>query len=205
MLADTYPKTATLKDAREVVLRPLARNDFNRLHAFFLALPEEDRIFLQHDVRDPEVARRWTDQLDLERVFPLVALDGDRIVADGTLHITPHGWMRHVGHMRLVTAKTHRRIGLGVLIARELVALAVERNLEKLQAHVIEDDVGAVKMLDAAGFEKAAVLQDIAKDINGRTRSVLVMLNDVANLGRAMEDWIQDSMIPAFRVPGAGA
>ncbi len=86
-----------------------------------------------------------------------------------------------------------------------LVSVASERNLEKLQAEVIEDDISAVKMFDAVGFKRIAVLKDMVKDTKGKDRNLLVMLNDVANLGRTMEDWIQDSMIPAFRVPGAGA
>ena len=205
MSTHEYPKSVSLKDGRSVDLRPLASEDFTRLHEFFVALPEEDRIFLRHDVTDPEVVRKWTDGLDLDRVFPLVAVDGEKIVADGTLHTSAHGWTRHVGQLRLVTARSHRHQGLGALIARELVEVARERNLEKLQAQVIEDDAGALRMLDAVGFKQVAVLKDTVKDTKGEVRNMLVMQNDVADLSRIMEDWIQDSMIPAFRVPGAGA
>ena len=54
MLLDAYPKTLRLKDGGEVVIRPLARGDFERLLSFFQALPDEDRVFLRHDVRNPE-------------------------------------------------------------------------------------------------------------------------------------------------------
>lgn len=204
MFEDVYPKTAALKDGRSITLRLLARNDFDRLHAFFLALPEEDRIFLRHDVCDPDVVRKWTEQIDFERVIPLVAVDRDEIVGDGTLHMVSHGWMQHVANIRMVTARTHRRLGLGGLIARELVAIAEAKNIEKLQAEFIEDDVGAVKMFEAVGFKRLAVLKDMVRDIHGKERNLLVMLSNVADLGRVMEDWIQDSMIPAFRVPGGG-
>ncbi len=205
MLTTAYPKTVTLKDGRSAVLRPLARGDSDRLHAFFMGLCEEDRLFLRHDVCDVELVRKWTENLDFEHVIPLVALDRDSIIGDGTLHIETLGWMQHVGQIRLVTARTHRHTGLGALIARELVALAEERQLEKLQAHVIEDNAGAVKMFEAVGFERMAVLKDLVKDLNGDKRDLLIMVNDVSNLGRIMEDWIQDSMVPAFRVPGDGA
>ena len=205
MLTHAYPKTVALKGGQNVVLRPLARGDADRLHAFFATLPEEDRMFLRHDITDPKLAQKWTENLDFEHVIPLVALDGNRIVGDGTLHLATHGWMQHVGHIRLVTARTHRHMGLGALITRELVALATERHIEKLQAHVIEDNAGAVKMFERAGFEQVAVLKDMVKDRSGRSRNLLVMFNDVSNLGRILEDWIQDSMVPAFRVPGDGA
>ncbi len=204
MLDHDYPKTERLKDGREVVLRPLAQDDFDGLFAFFQALPEEDRLFLADDVSDPALIRKWTDELDFKKVIPLVALDGDRIVADGTLHIAAGGWMRHLGHIRLVTARTHRHTGLGTIIARDLVALAGERNLEKIQAHVIEDNVGSVRMFETVGFKKAAVLANVVKDQHGDERNLAIMLNDVASLTRTLEDWIQDSMIPAFRAPGEG-
>lgn len=203
-LTTAYPKTVKLKDHRSVVIRPLAQDDFDLLHASFLALPEEDRIFLRHDVRDPELVREWTRNLDFERCIPLVALDGDQIVGNGRLYMMTHGWMQHVGLIRLITAGTHRHAGLGALILRELVALAEERNLEKLQAQVIEDSVGAVKMCQAVGFETVAILKDMVKDQTGKKRNLAIMVNDVANLSRIMEDWIHDSMQPAYRVPGAG-
>ncbi len=37
MLTDAYPKTVALKDGRSIQLRLLASDDFDRLHAFFLA------------------------------------------------------------------------------------------------------------------------------------------------------------------------
>ncbi len=204
MLTRDYPKTERLKDGRQVVLRPLAQDDFDRLFAFFQALPEEDRLFLADDVSNPTLIRKWTDEIEFAKVVPLLALDGDRIVADGTLHIAAGGWMRHVGQIRLVTARTHRHIGLGTIVARGLVALATERNLEKLQAHVIEDNVGSVRMFEAVGFKKGAVLARWVKDQHGDERNLAIMINDVASLTRTLEDWIHDSMIPAFRAPGEG-
>lgn len=205
MLTQTYPKAVKLKDGSSVLIRPLAHDDFDQLLSFFQALPEGDRIFLRHNVSDPAIVRKWTQQLDLEHVVPLVAVDGDRIVANGSLHIMTHGWMQHVGHIRLVTARSHRNKGLGGLLTRELVTVAENRDLEKVQAHVIEDNQGAVKMLQTVGFETAAVLEGMVKDLTGKKRNLAIMVNDVAHLRRLMEDWIQDSAIPGYRAPGAGA
>jgi len=199
-----YPKTVKLRDGRAVVLRPLANGDFEKLHAFFQELTDEDRLFFRNDVKDPNLIHRWTENIDFDRVIPLVAEDGNRIVADGTLHFRTHGWMQHVGLIGLVVARSHRRSGLGTLTGRELVALAEERNLERVQAFVIEDDLGTVKMFETVGFNKAAVVKDMVKDQKGSRRNLAIMCNDVANVSRAMEDWIHDSMLPAFRVPGAG-
>ena len=200
-----YPKSVKLRDGRSVVVRPLGTEDFDKLYAFFQALPEEDRMFLRHDLRDRDLVRKWCDECDFGRVAALVAEDGDRIVADGTLHTTSHGWSKHTGSIRLVTARTHRHSGLGTFVARELVSLAEQRHLEKLQVHVIEDDKGAVGMFETIGFEKAAVLEDMVKDLTGKNRNLAIMVNDVPDLGRIMEEWIQESMSPTYRVPGDGA
>ncbi len=204
MLTHDYPKEVTLKDGRKVTLRSLSRTDFEPLRAFFHELPAEDRIFLRHNVDDPELIRRWTANVNFDEVIPIVAFDGERIVADGTLHFYAQGWLQHVGHVRVVIARSHRHVGLGTVICRELVALAEERELEKLQAHVIEDDAGSLRMFQRLGFQQSAVLPELVKDVSGQPRNLVVLINEVANLGRIMEDWIMDSMIPAYRIPGGG-
>lgn len=204
MLNDRYPKKSTLKDGREVVIRPLTNADFDKLYGFFEALPEEDRLFLRHNVADRDTVAAWVAHIDFERVIPLVAEDADRIVADGTLHLAPHGWSQHVGQIRLVTARTHRRVGLGTLLTRELVALAETHGLEKLQIHIIEDDVGSVKTCEKLGFVTAAVLKDWVKDQRGQKRNLAIMVNDVVDLTRIMEKWILESMQAGYRVPPDG-
>ncbi len=200
-----YPRVVKLKDGRSVKLRPLVREDFDKLHAFFQALEPEDRLFLRDDVTDPELIRKWTDNIDWERVVPIVAEDGEAIVADGTLHNNPYGWSQHVGLLRLVVASSHRDAGLGTLLARELVGIAEARGLEKLQANVIEGDQLMLNAFKAMGFGKEAVVREAVKDQQGNNHSLAIMINDVADLGRSLEDWISDTMIPSFRVPGAGA
>ena len=201
MAVEGYPKDATLKDGRIVTLRLLAHGDFDKLFAFFAALPDEDRLFMRHDVTDPDAVARWIEELDLARVIPLVSEEDGKIVADGTLHLAAHGWAAHVGHVRLVTARTHRRVGLGTLMARELVLLAEQQGLEKLQTQVIEDNVSSVRLFEKLGFETKAVLEGLVKDQRGRTRDLAIMINDVADIERIIEDWIHESTIPAFRVP----
>jgi L-amino acid N-acyltransferase YncA len=205
MLNSAYPKEVTLKDGQKVILRPLARGDFQRLSDFFHSLDDEDRLYLADNVLDPDLIRGWVENIDFERVIPIIALNQqDHVVADGTLHINTSGWARHVGHVRLVVGPKHRHAGLGTVIARELVALAEERGLEKLQAHVIEDAAGPIRMFEQLGFQKAAVIPGLVKDVEGNRRNLLFMINEVSSLGRIMEDWIVDSMIPAYRIPGGG-
>jgi L-amino acid N-acyltransferase YncA len=201
MEIDGIPKEVTLKSGRRVKIRLLNGEDFEKLLGFFKGLPDSNRLFLQHNVSDPELIRKWTQRIELEQMIPLVAEDGGKIVAMGTLHMSPYGWMQHVGQIRLAIAPTHRSVGLGTLVARELVQQAEDRNLEKLYANVIESDVVSVKMLQRLGFKSAAVLKDLVKDQAGKKHNLAIMMNDVADLGRILEDWIQDSMVSGSQVP----
>ncbi|HVP11650.1 MAG TPA: hypothetical protein VMV94_10740, partial [Phycisphaerae bacterium] len=58
----------------------------------------------------------------------------------------------------------------------------------------------SVKMLQRLGFKVAAVLKDLVKDQAGKKHNLAIMMNDVADLGRILEDWIEDSMISGYRV-----
>ena len=205
MLTATHRKTLSLPDGRNIVIRPLTEEDFEPLRAFFFSLSDEDRLFLRHDVRDPDLARKWSEDLNTKRMVAIIALEGDQVVGTGRLYFMYHSWMQHVGHIRLITARTHRRLGLGSMLTRELVDVATERGLEKIQAHIVADSAGAVRMLRALGFEQQAVLKDMVKDLTGKRHDLAIWVNDVSELRWILEDWIQDNMIPAFRVPGGGA
>jgi len=80
-----YKKECKLKDGTVVVLRPLVAEDRKGLIAFFQSLPEELRLYLRHDVTDAEIIKSWTENIDYSRAFPILALDGDRIVGDVSL------------------------------------------------------------------------------------------------------------------------
>jgi len=204
MPLDTYPKELKLKDGRSITARLLDQGDLDRLRNFFHALPQEERAFFRHDVLDPELLRKWTTEIDLDHVVPLVAEADGALAALATLHFSRRGWLRHVGHLRLVIGFAHRRAGLGTLMTRELVGIAHHRDLEKVRVELTTDNAPLIEMLRKLGFDTAAVFKGIAKDIRGDTHDLAVMINDISNLSRLMEDWIVDSMIPAFRVPGGG-
>jgi RimJ/RimL family protein N-acetyltransferase len=174
-----YEKEAKLKDGSRVLLRPMVAEDRERLMAFFRALPEEERIFLRHDVTDPEVIRSWADQIDYSRVFPLLALAGDRVVGDATLHRIPRGWKRHLGTVRVVVAADYHDKGLGTLLVHEIVELATEFGLEKLWAELPLTAPGALALFRKAGFSSKAVIEGLVKDLHGRNTDVVIMVCDV--------------------------
>ena len=71
-----YPKTVSIVDG-QVVIRPMAQEDFDGVRRFFEQLPRQDRLFLRHDVLRPEVFSRWFAELDYGKKLPLMALHGE--------------------------------------------------------------------------------------------------------------------------------
>ncbi len=187
-----FPVEVTLRDGRSVLLRPMTAADGGRLLEFFRALPEEDRQFLKEDVTRKEVVDRFVRELDYERVFPLLAEHGGRIVGDATLHRTKYGWSTHVAAIRMVVAREFQRSGLGTALARHLVRHAVNVGVDKMVAEVVDNQIGARRAFAKLGFYEEAVLKGHVRDRQGIRRDLVIMANDVSHLWEAMEALVAD-------------
>lgn len=190
-MPDTYPKTATLKEGTEVRLRLMKRTDGPKLLEFFRALPEEDRLFLKEDVTDKQVIDRWVEELDYERVLPVLAEVEDRIVGDASLHFQRERWSRHCGKIRCVVARDFQRKGLGTILAREIFLHAVQKGLEMILAEMMDTQIGAMKAFQQIGFRQEATLSDAVVDIYGKKHGLVIMANNVGELWRAVGEQIE--------------
>jgi len=122
------------------------------------------------------VVERWAQQLDYNTVLPILALEGDRVVGDATLHRERSGWKRHVGTVRIQIAPDFRHRGLGTVMIRELRHLGEKAGLRYLLAEVIEDQQAAVRAFEKMGFERAAVLRNFVTDQQGWPHNLVVLL-----------------------------
>jgi RimJ/RimL family protein N-acetyltransferase len=174
-----YHKEGVLKDGSRVILRPMVKEDREKLLEFFHGLDAKELNFLRNDVRDPAVIEHWVNHIDLNRVFPLVAEAEGRIVGDVTLHMRKLGWKRHLGNVRVVVAKDYQNRGLGTLLINEVVELAWEFGLEKLVAEVHLQALGAIAVFKKAGFSIKAVFEDLVKDPAGKSSDLVVMVCDI--------------------------
>ena len=174
-----YSKEGVLKDGSQVKLRPMVKEDREKLLTFFKELDAKELSFLRNDVQDPAVINHWVNHIDLSRVFPLVAEVDGRIVGDATLHMRKVGWKRHLGNVRVVVAKDYQNRGLGSLLINELVELAGELGLEKLVAEIHLQAMGAFAAFKKAGFSVKAVFEDLVKDPTGNSSDLVVMVCDI--------------------------
>jgi len=189
MLKD-YPKEAVLKDGEKIILRPMVKEDEQKLLAFFSRLPEKDRLFLRDNVTDPRVIKSWIDNLDYEHVLPILAEVDDRIIGDATLHRRTTDQPQKIGEIRIVTDKDFRRRGLGKLLAKEIYFLALRMQMNQLVAEIVEDQHTVIQTFRKLGFRHETTLKEQAVDLHGRKHNLVVMTEDVDALWKTIEDQI---------------
>ncbi len=185
-----FPKTVRLLDGSEAVLRLMVGDDAGALHAFFRNLPDESRLVLKEDVTNRAVVDAWARELDFGRALPILAISGEGVVGDATLHRRPHGWSRHVGEFRIVVAPQFRKRGLGSVLAKEVVRCAVDLGLEKLVCEIMEEQEALRKLLERAGFRTVARLRRFIKDIRGKHHDLLLLSNDVGKVWNSLGDMV---------------
>ena len=185
---EKFTKTILLRDGTGVCIRPIEKEDGPALLSFFRALPEDDRLFLKEDVTNKDVINRWMEELNFDKVIAIVAEKDSAIIGDATLHLSQRGWHKHMAEIRCVVSREFQQKGLGTALMRELVAHAVEKRILKLSATMMDTQKSAQRAFERIGFKKEAELKDFVMDINGKYHNMVIMVNDVSELWKKMED-----------------
>jgi RimJ/RimL family protein N-acetyltransferase len=155
-----YPQQVALRDGRKVLLRPFTAADTDALFEFFQRLPPEYRRFAWDPVESRAFVESWGQNIDYDKVLPLLALDGSRIVADATLHRRERGPLRLVGRVKWMIDPAFRGAGLGTTLVSDFITIARERGLRHLNCMLISDlEADAVKTLEGLGFQSYVMPQ----------------------------------------------
>jgi RimJ/RimL family protein N-acetyltransferase len=184
-----YPKKFKTKDNIEITVRQMIKEDEARLLEFFKKLSETDRMYLRDDVSKPETIRKWVENLNYERVFPVLAFHGDSIIGDATLHRKEFGWKKNIGEIRIVVSPDFRKKGVGAILAREIYYIALKTGLKKLMAEMMAEQHNAIKVFDKLGFVQEAVLSEHVVDAKGKMHNLVIMTNDVEALWEKIKDY----------------
>jgi RimJ/RimL family protein N-acetyltransferase len=170
-----FRQVVTLRDGARVLIRPLTEDDRKSLMDLLLPIPPEEAQFLRHNITDPQVIAEWTENIEYEKVFPLVAVVGDRIVGNATLHFN-FGPARHRAEVRIFLAKDFRRRGLGSRFIQALIEIAKRRSLYYLEAQIVSNQVDVIKAFQKIGFSTATVFEDYFILPDGDLRDVNHMI-----------------------------
>lgn len=186
------PKPLKLKDQINAQARTMTPDDAPALLQFYRDLPEEDRLFLREDVTKEKFMEQFIRGHSDGKAFSIIAESDGKIVGNATLYRSAHGWTRHVGEIRVVIARQLQHKGLGTALAKVLVRHAINIGLDKMVAEVIDNQAGAKRAFEKLGFHQEAVLRKHVKDINGVSRDLVIMANDVTHLWQTMEAMVSD-------------
>jgi GNAT superfamily N-acetyltransferase len=159
MTIHRYPRQAVLRDGRSVRIRPFRQEDAGELHGFFLRLPTEVRRFAWDRIEQRALVESWGENIDYEKVLPLLAFDGSRVVADASLHLRDYGPLRLVGRIKWHIDPGFRGVGLGATLVNLLMDTGRERGLRHLTCLLISDlEQDAVEVLKTLGFKEYRII-----------------------------------------------
>ena len=170
-----YRQVVTLRDGARVLLRPLTPDDRQGLLDLFLPVSKDELRFMRHNVNDPAIVNGWVDNLDYDKVFPLIAIVGERIVGEATLHFQ-QGSSRHRGELRIFLSKDFRRRGLGTKLTQAIIDLAKRRSLYLLEVQTVRDLSNDIKAMEKVGFEIRCTFEDYHMLPDGELRDIVHMI-----------------------------
>ena len=170
-----YRQIFTLKDGTRVLVRPLNHDDRQSLLDFFLPVSQEDKAYMRHDVNNPAVINSWIDQLDYNKILPLVAVVNNHFVGCATLHFH-EGPYRHRAEIRIYLGKELRQRGVGSRMLQSQIEVARKRGLHAIEVEILSERASVIKSFHNLGFKTAAVLEDYWQMPDGDLRDVNLLV-----------------------------
>ena len=170
-----YRNLITLRDSTRVLLRVLNADDGDRLHSMFATISDDDAQAMRDNVKDPSAIQKWVDELDYNRVIPLVAVVNDEIVGDATLHLG-RGPYRHKAEVRIFLSKSYRQRGLGTAMLKSLIDIAKRLELHLLTVEVNANRTSVIRAFRGLGFQMQTTLPDYFMMRDGETLDVALMI-----------------------------
>lgn len=177
-VAPTLPREIDV-GGEPLTLRRMTPADADRMHAFFLAMPPSDLLFLRRDVTDGREIDSWAREVERGETVTVIAESDGPVMGEATLHLTGVPWSRHIGVVRVSTAHEQRGRGLGRMLLEEICALAPSLGIEKLVAEMTVEQVAARQLLADIGFAEAARLPGYVKDLHHKPHDLIMMTRDV--------------------------
>jgi GNAT superfamily N-acetyltransferase len=172
---EKFPLFLKLRDGTPVVVRPLGKRDAARCHKFFLAVPEEERLFIKQPIFERTLFKEWCRHPDFEHNLPLIMLHGDRIIGEVTLHQRLGGWKRHIGLVTVLTHPNYRGRDVAKMLVDEVVGIARSLGLRQLEAELNGERKVAIRALEQIGFETLMRQDDYVLDMKAVTHDYVLM------------------------------
>ncbi len=172
---ERYPVPCELPSGLACEVRPLRREDEVPFWDFFQAVPEKERLFIKHQIRDPKVIESWCQEIDYGRNLPLLALLEGQVIGACTLHQQLGGWKRHIGRVSVLIHPLFRERGLARALVTEMIDVARNLGLEKLEAEFIAEQKRAIHVFALLGFSELLTLEAYVRDMQAVSHDYLLL------------------------------
>ena len=174
----SYPLEVSL-NGLQLVLRHMSSKDAEAMMRFARGLGELDLLFLRRDFRQLEAIEDWLMDIDSGHVLTILAVTGDEVFGEATVHRDTLHSSQHVAELRVNVAARARGLGLARLLTEEALKLARRSGIEKMMARMTVDQKGAIAVFRGLGFEREALMRDHLKDLDGKAHDLVVMSRKV--------------------------
>ena len=172
---EKYPARFKCRDGTDCTIRPVGKRDEVKLQKFFLAVPEEERLFIKQPVTNRALLQEWCRHADFEQNLPILMLHGQTVIGEATLHQRNGGWKRHIGLVTVLTHPEFRGRDVAKILVDQLVGIAREVGLRRLEAEFNGERQVAIRALEDLGFQKLYCLHDYVLDMSAQTHDYVVM------------------------------
>lgn len=174
-ILEAFPRTLVLKSGFDCTVRPLEAADEKEFYSFFQSIPPRELMFIKHRVADPQVIHQWCNDIDVGRNLPLLAVKDGQVAGCCTLHQQLGGWKRHIGRVSVLVHPNFRGRGLARALVSEILEIARNLGLEKLEAEFIGEQDFAMKVFALLGFKRLLQLEGYVKDMQAVTHDYVLM------------------------------
>lgn len=169
------PNTLTLQQGHTITIRPLNEADRAALLEFGRSLPQDDLLYLEDDLCDPDIITRLVNAHLAENWRQVVAIDEQGAIAGYSAVRRLPGWSSHVADIQLIINESWRRKGLGTALARSIFDAARDLGAAKVIVEMLEEQSAGQAIFERMGFAVEGRFIDHVRDRNGDRHTLIVL------------------------------
>jgi GNAT superfamily N-acetyltransferase len=184
---EKFPVHKVLCDESPCSIRPPEATDEVSFCDFHKVIPDQEQLFIRNQIRDGSLFRKWTADPSFEENLPLLAFVDGKLCAMGLLRQRPGGWKRHIGRVSFLTHPDYHGLGLIEALLEEIVEVARDCGLLRIESELNGERESAVKAMGAVGFDELIRLpgyvQDMTSDFHDYVLMGMELIPSFENLG----------------------
>ncbi|GAB4128562.1 MAG: GNAT family N-acetyltransferase [Roseiflexaceae bacterium] len=174
------PINIALRQGGMITIRPLEEADRQPLMEFGRSLPQDDWLYLEDDLRNPDIITRLVNAHQAENWRQIVAVDDDGQIAGYSAVRRLAGWSSHVADIQLIISERYRRHGLGTALARSIFDAARDLGAAKVIVEVLEEQTAGQAIFVRMGFHFEGRFLDHVRDRTGGRHNLVVLAYHVS-------------------------